>query len=272
MIIWRGHAYGRRVSSVTGTRENKWGQLPPWVQGQAKNVAVHGELHVMGMTASAVKTALKSGRENGWNDDLSNRLRFTAFRVVYDTKKYHAFNHHCQLREWGFHTPMMLPRPYTRLIMSWDPGIVPIDYLDRKARDHKFEGWVIKEQTKEGEDISWWKYKCESTVDLFVTGWKEGDGKYLGLVGALICSAVRLNSDGSRETVEVASVSGMTDEERENITEMNDKGELIGQVVEVKFQCVASKGRLRHPRFLRFRDDKLAQECSMSQIDDLTQA
>lgn len=39
-----------------------------------------------------------------------------------------------------------------------------------------------------------------------------------------------------------------------------------GAVCEVEYQDVASKGRLQHPRFVRWRDDKLAEECFISQI------
>jgi len=40
-------------------------------------------------------------------------------------------------------------------------------------------------------------------------------------------------------------------------------------VMEVSYQYVGDKGRLRHPNFVRWREDKPAAECTLSQDDDL---
>ena len=133
--------------------------------------------------------------------------------------------------------------------LSFDPEF----WLDA-AKRRGVEGWVFKVSNYHG----WWKLKVVKTVDLVVTGLKDGRGKYLGLVGALKCSTWRWGSN--LKLVEVAAVSGMTDEQRVDI----DSGH-VGRVCEVAYQLVGSRGRLRHPRFVRWRPDKRAEDCTLSQ-------
>lgn len=78
---------------------------------------------------------------------------------------------------------------------------------------------------------------------------KELDVKYVTVEGI------------SKRVVVVGECSGFTDEERENMTE--HKNELIGKVIEVKAnELFKDTGKMRHPRFLRFREDKSALECT----------
>ena len=60
--------------------------------------------------------------------------------------------------------------------------------------------------------------------------------------------------------MEVCECSGYNDEYREYFTEHKD--ELLGSVVEVKANGVMKdSGRMRHPRFLRMREDKAPEQC-----------
>lgn len=112
---------------------------------------------------------------------------------------------------------------------------------------------------KDGNMLRWAKEKRIASLEAVVTGTKDGNGKYLGLLGALVLSVY----DHDGVLVEVARCSGMTDAERIMMGE--DEESLIGRVVEVEYQYVGAGGRLRHPRFLRFRDDKNAVECTVEQ-------
>lgn len=92
----------------------------------------------------------------------------------------------------------------------------------------------------------WQKLKPEHTDDLEIIDTEEGTGKYAGQLGAFVC---RLENG---ENVRVGS--GLKDEER--IELWNRREELIGQVIEVKYQEKTKDGSLRFPIFIKFRPDK----------------
>ena len=91
---------------------------------------------------------------------------------------------------------------------------------------------------------------------MIITGFNVSTaGKHLGKLKSWRCSAY-VNG----ELKEVANVSGM----KEDVRYAFNPNEDIGRVIEVKAQEIASKGRLRHPRFIRWRDDKPQKECTIS--------
>lgn len=201
--------------------------------------SIVGELFVPGKPASEVSRVLASATE---------RLLFRAFAVPY----------------WAGALRDSMGLDWAR-DRAGSVGLEFADYAEYRnqsrevllaaAKKRGIEGWVLKEANWRG----WYKLKEENTVDCIVTGIKEGDGKYLGGIGALIVSVYR---DG--QCVEIANCSGMTDAERDQM--LLDEDELVGRVCEVKYQYVGSKGRLRHPRFMRWRPDKPAVECTWEQL------
>lgn len=65
------------------------------------------------------------------------------------------------------------------------------------------------------------------------------------------------------QVLEVGECSGFDEDMREKLSDNTDS--YIGKVIEVKCNEVfKDTGKLRHPRFLRFRDDKGAEECTYS--------
>lgn len=121
------------------------------------------------------------------------------------------------------------------------PGRTEQEY-NNLAITKGIEGWVFKNINYDPDNE--YKLKPILTADLVVSGFKDGRGKYAGLIGALLLA----DSTGRV----VASVSGMDDATRINIDEDTD----LGRICEVAYQKVTRQGKLRHPRFKRWRDDK----------------
>jgi len=109
-----------------------------------------------------------------------------------------------------------------------------------------YEGAVLKDPSvtyrfKRG--FHWIKMKPEETVDLLITGWEEGTGKYVGQIGALIV-------DYSGVSVRVGS--GLTDALRVSLWAERD--DLEGRMIEVSYMEETPDKSLRHPVFVCFRD------------------
>jgi len=211
--------------------------------------AFDAEIVVPGKPASFVSTALR---------DPSIPIKIVTFAVPW-------------LRGKDFNAPLVKVQEYVEeagldFARWW--------YVDHKAfkdgdKDKmlKFaeklgiEGFVLKQHHYEG----WFKVKAEQTVDCIVTDWEDGEGKYEGQIGALVVSVLDENTG---HWIEIANCSGMTDAERKQMSKLRKGNKILDRVCEVKYQNVSSKGRLRHPRFVRWRSDKLAEECTIDQLEE----
>ena len=141
---------------------------------------------------------------------------------------------------------------YTDLKLAPYFSLLPSDTYEQLCDDARMldiEGWVIKNANYQ----DWWKVKPQKSIDCIVTGFKDGNGKYLGGVGALKVSAYI-----DDRLIEVASVSGMDDDVRWDINEKED----LGRVVEIEYQEIGNGHRLVHAHFMQWRDDKPEEECS----------
>jgi len=199
---------------------------------------VIGELYAPGRPASYVKSAIAK----------QEPLSFVAFASP-------NFSPLCWLPEvqsvcesFGLTFAEFLTWPNTT---TDDPAILFAN--SQPAPD--LEGFVLKIWHME----TWFKWKPTRTVDCVVTDIKYGDGKYAGLVGSLEVSLY----DGA-ELRPVAWAGGMTDAVRYAMSD--DPSAWLGRVVEVHYQYVGSQGRLRHPRFVRERDDKAPGDCTIAQL------
>lgn len=134
------------------------------------------------------------------------------------------------------------------------------------------EGLMIKDpKAKFGQGV----FKCKKAFDLSVicSGFKPGQGKYKGQIGALKFSVITL---ADKELVEIGQCSGMTDKDRVDFTKNWKR--YNGAVMDVTCQppdhpdkFVPGKDRLRHPRFIRFRDDLNGIDCTDKKlIADMT--
>lgn len=223
-------------------------QLPDGLLRETKRLpygfTALGELHVPGRPASVVKSALAG---NSGRDELA----LTYFAMESGPVDAGLESVRALFEGLGLPFAPFIPAG----ALPWDER----ELLDWARRDH-IEGWVMKD----GNLLNWRKLKRVSTIDCVVTGYEDGDGKYLGLLGSLRVGVYPVKGG---PLVEIANVSGMTDEERVRMTDEIDS--LEGRVVEVAYQYIGSGGRLRHPRFVRWRDDKAPWECRTDQDPDL---
>lgn len=197
-------------------------------------VTVMGELWHPEHNASYVKTALK--------DTLP--LEFSTFAISTmpaDAKLEDVHNASAR---------MLLP--FINYLYNDGSTLPAVPFL----RSDRIEGYVYKD----GNLINWQRYKPTKTVDCVIKGFVRGDGKYFLTLGSLEVGVYH-----NDKLIEIANVGGMTDNMRDYIWE--NKKHLIGKVVEVEYQRVDTRGRLRHPNFLRFRepDEKLAADCVIEQ-------
>lgn len=119
-----------------------------------------------------------------------------------------------------------------------------IHALYEAVRARGLEGLIIKTDSPyyRRRNHAWMKIKAEETLDLLVTGWEPGTGKYVGMIGALIVD---------HKGVPVNVGSGLSDDLRQE-----NPDEIVGRLIEVEYHEITPDGSLRHPRFKRFRDDK----------------
>lgn len=267
------HVYSRGLSKATGLPIDLLLDGPggggPLALGVADAIverctAIEGELVWPGHRATQVPEALKSHR---------GELRFTAFAMPFVAGRSCGTlrNQRATLRHRGV--------ALSRIIPVGDASTAVHHYsaeaLARVAEFHKLEGLVVKACCV--EEPLWFKVKGEATDDVVVLDSVDANfgltGKFDGQVGSLVVGvACRECAPGAESkghecwefpfgrVREVAQVGGMEDAERLEMTARRD--DLPGRVCEIKFQRVGAKGRLRHPRFVRWRDDeKQAREC-----------
>lgn len=226
---------------VSTTGENYLSQLLGWhpaagpLRSLPEDLILAGELFVEGEDHSQVKTRI---------NEHSERVRLEVFAI-------------CNQRYYD------LPLGETSLVVEqlglpfvpWLPGpcsmAQSLAMVDSIPPD--LEGYIFKDSNLGG----WVKAKRDDTIDLIVTGVLPGKvGKYWGKVGSLVCK--------TSEGFELCTTSGMPD----NIRAIAET--LVGQVVEVGYTAIGTRGRLIHPRFIRARPDKQHSQCSVDQSPELS--
>jgi len=136
--------------------------------------------------------------------------------------------------------------------------------LYKKALRNGLEGVMIKDMEQiDGKGVYKWKVYRDTCV--IVTGFVPGTNKYKELIGSLKVSVI----DKKNQLKEIGECSGMTDKQRREWTKKWKK--FNGTIIEVRAQRLGAKGRLRHPRFIRIRDDYPRSKCTLEKIEkDLT--
>ena len=115
--------------------------------------------------------------------------------------------------------------------------------------DDGFEGTVLKEANASypfRRSKFWLKWKTIVTVDCEIVRVAEGNGKYAGMFGAF-----EIKTPGG---VLVHVGSGYSDDQRQEFWKRRE--ELLGKIVEVEGQTMTRDGSIRHPVFVRIREDR----------------
>ena len=127
------------------------------------------------------------------------------------------------------------------------------------AEEHNEEGIMLKNKngiylSDKRPEHNWYKVKGEITYDVVIMGYEPGKGKYEGMIGSIVFG---LYKDG--KLTKAGTCSGMTDTMRQELTVNGES--YTGKVIEIKAMERTDKGLFRHPRFIRFRNDKNAKDC-----------
>jgi DNA ligase-1 len=145
-------------------------------------------------------------------------------------------------------------------------GMAELDAFHAKATAAKLEGTMVKDPeapyvTKRSS--AWLKIKPWVTVDLVIIGVELGTKgkKYENCLGKFHCEGL---DEESGKFIRVSPGEGtngsMTDQDRIDFWKNQD--DLIGQTVEILGHEISEDEHgnysIRHPRFVRFRDDKAA--------------
>lgn len=175
--------------------------------------------------------------------------------------------------------PFKLRRRFAEFIVKSAPAGAPLrmtnlryaqshDEIMKITEDHwrnGLEGSMVK--LLDGHYVKtkghiWMKIKKEETLDLRVVGWFEGkegttlEGKFGGFLVDHKGVIVRVGGGFKADEREAFLEPCKNLIESESVFDNPAPGETIGRLIEVEYHEVTPDGSLRHPRFIRFRDDK----------------
>ena len=122
---------------------------------------------------------------------------------------------------------------------------------DRLVTKGDYEGVVL------GGPLGLARMKATATCDYVCMGFESSDSdRFAGWGVRNVVGGLYVNGLLRR----ITTVSGLTDEQRRDFHDNPSKYE--GRVFEAEGKRLFSTGKLRHPNFLRWRDDKPAAECT----------
>ena len=145
--------------------------------------------------------------------------------------------------------------PKLEVNLDTPQGEAAMQEFNRQVLEEGLEGVMVKDPTAAyrcKRSDAWLKIKPHQTFDLNIVAVEEGQGKFEGMMGALICEG----TDGDK-FIKVNVGSGFEEWQRKDI--WDNRSKMIGQVVEIKTDVVTKSAdsdeiySLRFPVFVRFR-------------------
>lgn len=253
--------------------------------GLTGTCVLDGEVYIPGQEFYTLNGIMNSLPEESIRKQvLVGKVHFMAFDIL----RINDYGTTPQDNEWQAHTQRerreeleaffaLIPdnvREYLQLIPQHKQGKDNFDVLFHTIVEAGGEGLIIKDQDAlYGK--GWSKMKRAHDVSTVCMGFKSGTGKYEGQIGAIQLGVYMertsfgsLTTDGESkmELVEIGFASGMDDALRLEMTECPD--DYIGSVVDVHTQGLTSGNRLRHPTYIRFRDDLNSGDCTMEKLKE----
>lgn len=144
--------------------------------------------------------------------------------------------------------------PKLRINLDTPEGQAQLQAFNRQVLSEGLEGVMIKDtkasyKTKRSD--AWLKIKPWITVDLEIVDVVEGEGKFVGTLGALVCEG---EDQGKRIRTNVGS--GFSEDQRAEIWAARTR--MLGRVVEIKGDALTMDQNqdtwsLRFPVFMQFR-------------------
>ena len=132
---------------------------------------------------------------------------------------------------------------------------------DTYILEYGYEGLVFKDATSEYKDKNAWaRMKAVVEMEYICTGFRDADEgtKYDGLVGSVLGTLIDKDV--------YITCGGITEAQRKMFTKYPER--YIGLVFTAKGNNWYPSGAIRHPMFMRWRDDKEPEECTYEQIPE----
>lgn len=287
----RAYLTSRRISKKTGLLAEN-GLCVPHIINSAANFAksnqygytvLDGEILIPGYKFEDVQSVLGALPATALDWQCENEM---AVYAVYDCLYYNGED--IRHRKWG--DRQSVRKTVVQQLSHRCPYIISVDstlHLTRGSAKKLFEHYVslggeglILKDPEGRYGKGWTKWKVEETYDVVITGYQAGQGKFKNMIGAVEFGAY----DGDT-LIPVGKCSGMSDGlVRWEGGSPNRKGSylvaeddiqpegtrawftqgkelLLGTVIEVKCNGLTKHGNLRHPQFVRWRQDKQAEQC-----------
>jgi len=215
------------------------------------NSILFGELHCPGIKATSIPTLLNNTDErlqiSIFAAPILNRLNFQNEDLISIMNKVTFYN---------------IPVINTKITLLQNIRKNTIERLLKEAEEQKLEGWVLKENHMSG----WYKLKPVKTIDCFVISSSQSfsSSHYGGLQSISVACYKKDKNDKLRIHLLGNVGSGFTKEFRLSFEGVS-RFALLDKICEVAYDSIAANGKLRFPRFIRWRDDKNKKDCVLEE-------